>query len=72
MPVWAMALHQPLAHQACGPVCAGVAGQLDKQVLEGAACTAALALSCVLAGSGDLSALKLLRGAHVRRVMQDV
>jgi hypothetical protein len=40
-----------------------VAGQLDKQALEGAACTAALALSCVLAGSGDLSALKLLRGA---------
>lgn len=41
---------------------AGVAGQVDKQALEGCACTAALALSCVLAGSGDLATLKLLRG----------
>ena len=65
MPGWATALHHPLAHHPCGRACAGVAGQLDKQALEGAACTAALALSCVLAGSGDLSALKLLRGASV-------
>ncbi len=36
---------------------------MDKQTLEGCAGTAALALSCVLAGSGDLRTLKLLRGA---------
>ena len=39
-----------------------MAGKLDRQALEACAATAALALSLVLAGSGDLPAAKLLRG----------
>ena len=41
-------------------------GRADRADLESAACAAALALSAVLSGSGDLAALRLLRGLRRR------
>lgn len=38
-------------------------GRLDKAALEACLCTAALALATVMAGSGHLPTLRLLRGA---------
>lgn len=49
-----------------GPNPAGGAaawGRLDKAALEACLCTAALALAAVMAGSGHLPTLRLLRGA---------
>ena len=37
-------------------------GRLDKAALEACLCTAALALAAVMAGSGHLPTLRLLRG----------
>ena len=38
-------------------------GRLDKAALEACLCTVALALATVMAGSGHLPTLRLLRGA---------
>ena len=39
-------------------------GQVDKQALESCLGVCALALSVVMAGTGDLETLKILRGAN--------
>lgn len=49
--------------------CAGtpaVWGRLDRHDLEAAACSSALALAAVMAGTGDLATLRLLRGLRRR------
>lgn len=43
---------------------AAVWGQLDKGALEACLCSVVLALATVMAGSGHLPTLRLIRGAH--------
>ena len=50
----------------CRAGAAAVWGRLDKQVLENCMDVIALALSLVMAGTGDLETLRLLRGSATR------
>lgn len=45
-------------------------GRLDKAALEACLCTVALALATVMAGSGHLPTLRLLRGAPLALTIQ--
>ena len=43
-------------------------GQLDKAAVETCICAVALSLSVVMAGSGHLQTMRLIRGAHSQPV----
>ena len=41
-------------------------GQLDKAAVETCICAVALSLSVVMAGSGHLQTMRLIRGTHIQ------